>query len=273
MASTPKAVEKYSKVKLLGKGSYGSAILVEQASDKTFAVIKKIDFTEEHPEVMKEALLLKQMSHPNIIKLKEFYLTKKKKLWIVMEYADGGDISTKIKKIKDEGSVFTEAHIIYYFSQICDGIKYCHDKKIFHRDIKSQNIFVTSNDDIKIGDFGISKVLDNTKDNLQTLVGTPCYLSPEIIENQWYNIKSDIYALGVLLYEMWALRHPFRGDSIHALALQIVSNKYDSLSDSYSLELRQLVDNLLSKDPEQRMSIDKIIEYIVSYKTWLPESD
>jgi len=101
-----------------------------------------------------------------------------------MEYADGGDISTKIKKLKDEGSVFTEAHIIYYFSQICDGIKYCHDKKIFHRDIKSQNIFVTSNDDIKIGDFGISKVLDNTKDNLQTLVGTPCYLSPEIIENQ-----------------------------------------------------------------------------------------
>jgi NIMA (never in mitosis gene a)-related kinase 1/4/5 len=98
-------------------------------------------------------------------------------------------------------------------------------------------------------------------------VGTPCYLSPEIIENQCYNIKSDIYALGVLLYEMCALRHPFKGDSIHALALQIVSGKYDPLPPTYSAALRELVYNLLSKQPEKRMSIDEIIVYIVRYLT------
>lgn len=81
-------------------------------------------------------------------------------------------------------------------------MKYCHDRKILHRDIKSQNIFLTTKEEVKIGDFGISKVLEHTKDNLQTLVGTPCYLSPEIIENKGYNLKSDIYSLGVLLYEM-----------------------------------------------------------------------
>lgn len=181
-----------------------------------------------------------------------------------MEYADGGDLSSKIKEYKDSNSCFTEQKILDYFCQICQGIKYCHDNKLLHRDIKSQNIFLTSNGEIKIGDFGISKILEHTRDNLNTLIGTPCYLSPEIIENQSYNLKSDIYALGVLLYEMCALKHPYKADSIHALALQIVSGKYEPLPSKYSLALRHLVDNLLSKNPEKRMDINKIIEYIVS---------
>ena len=116
---------------------------------------------------------------------------------------------------------------------------------------------------MKIGDFGISKVLETTKENLQTLVGTPCYLSPEIIENQSYNLKSDIYALGVVLYELCTLRHPFKADSIHALAIQIVSGKYDPIPEVYSSDLSSLVDNLLSKDPSKRMGIDEILDFIV----------
>lgn len=182
-----------------------------------------------------------------------------------MEYADGGDLSSKIHEIKDQGLTFSEEQIVNYLSQICDGIKYCHDKKILHRDIKSQNIFLTTKEEVKIGDFGISKMLEHTRDNLQTLVGTPCYLSPEIIENKSYNFKSDVYSLGVLLYEMCALKHPFKADSIHALAMQIVTGKYTPLPATFSLPLRELVDNMLSKDPETRMDINQIVEYIVSF--------
>ena len=181
-----------------------------------------------------------------------------------MEYADGGDLASKIHDVKEAGETLSEEEIIDIFQQIWDGMKYWHDRKIVHRDIKSQNIFLTSKGEAKIGDFGIAKILEHTQDNLQTLVGTPWYLSPEIIENKGYNLKSDIYSLGVMLYEMWALKHPYKAESIHALALQIVMGKYEPLPTTYSKPLRYLVDNLLSKEPETRMNIDQIIEFLVN---------
>ena len=105
------------------------------------------------------------------------------------------------------------------FTQICLAIKHIHDRKILHRDLKSQNVFLTKQGIVKLGDFGIAKVLQSTVDHAKTIVGTPYYLSPEIIENKPYNFKSDIWSLGVLLYEMCALKPPFGGASLHILAL------------------------------------------------------
>lgn len=119
-----------------------------------------------------------------------------------MEHADGGDLQTKIKKVKEENSYLTEDQVLNYFTQICLAIKHLHDRKILHRDLKSQNIFLTKSGIVKLGDFGIAKVLSHTKENVQTIVGTPYYLSPEIVENKPYNYKSDIWSLGILLYEM-----------------------------------------------------------------------
>ena len=90
-----------------------------------------------------------------------------------MEYADGGDLASKIHDVKQAGNTLSEDEIIDIFLQICEGMKYCHDRKIVHRDIKSHNIFLTTKGEAKIGDFGIAKILEHTQDNLQTLVGTP----------------------------------------------------------------------------------------------------
>lgn len=120
------------------------------------------------------------------------------------------------------------------FTQICLAIKHIHDRKILHRDLKSQNVFMTRSGIAKLGDFGIAKVLSSTADNAKTIVGTPYYLSPEIIENKPYNFKSDIWSLGVLLYEMCALKPPFNGASLHILALQIVRGVYQPLPAHYS---------------------------------------
>ena len=94
-----------------------------------------------------------------------------------------------------------------------------HDRKILHRDLKSQNIFLTSQHFVKMGDFGIAKVLNKTAELANTIVGTPYYLSPEIIENKPYNFKSDIWSLGILLYEMMARKQPFSGANLHILAM------------------------------------------------------
>jgi len=160
--------------------------------------------------LLKEAKVLEILNHPNIVHFREVYKTKKGVLCIVMEYADNGDLDMAIKSRKadnndGEAKYYTEAEAIDIFTQICLALKHTHDKKILHRDLKSQNIFLTKRGIVKLGDFGIARVLSHTKSAAKTVVGTPYYLSPEIIMNKAYNFKSDIWSLGVLLYEMSAL--------------------------------------------------------------------
>ncbi len=138
-----------------------------------------------------------------------------------MGYADGGDLSSKIKdqRTVSDKNYFSEDTVLDWFTQICLGMKHCHDRKILHRDLKAGNVFLCKNGMVKLGDFGIAKVLNSTIDKASTIVGTPYYLSPEIIKNKPYNFKSDIWSLGIILYEMCALKPPFNGANIHMLAM------------------------------------------------------
>ena len=165
-----------------------------------------------------------------LLVLKKYIKLNQNKLCIVMEFADGGDLQSKIKELKDSKSRFSEDEILNIFTQIWLAIKHLHDRKILHRDLKSQNIFLTKNGIVKLGDFGIAKVLSHTKENVQTIVGTPYYLSPEIVENNPLNYKSDIWSLGILLYEMCALQPPFNGTSLHMQSLK--NSKRKQLSNS-----------------------------------------
>lgn len=209
---------------------------------------------DERKEALKEAKIMEAITnHPNIIRFKEVYKTKKGELCIVMEFADGGDLN---QRIKEAVSPFPEDRVLFWFTQICLAIKHIHDRKILHRDLKSQNIFLMNNDFVKLGDFGIARVLNKTSELANTIVGTPYYLSPEIIENKPYNFKSDIWSLGVLLYEMMARKQPFAGGNLHMLAMQIVRGAYAELPTCYSLELRNLVSKLLKNNPDERPNIN-----------------
>jgi NIMA (never in mitosis gene a)-related kinase len=139
-------------------------------------------------------------------------------------------------------------------------MKHVHDRKILHRDLKSQNIFLTKRGIVKLGDFGIARVLSNTKSRAKTVVGTPYYLSPEIIESSPYNFKSDIWSLGVLLYEMCALQPPFNASSLHQLAQKIVSGKFEKVPRQYSLQMNQLITAMLTKEPRRRPNINDILK-------------
>lgn len=254
--------ERYKCIKLLGEGSFGKCYLVESYSDRSLSVIKQIDIRsltqQEKEETLREAKILKALDHPNIIRFKDAYTSKRGKLCIVMDYADGGDLQGKLKE--QRGALFSENQILDWFVQICLAIKHVHDKRILHRDLKSQNIFMMRSGRIKLGDFGIARVLSSTKDNAKTMVGTPYYLSPEIIENKPYSFKSDIWALGVLLYEMCTLRPPFDASSLHFLALKIVRGVYPPLPAKYSSELKILVESMLSINPEKRPTIGNILK-------------
>eukprot|EP00953_Heterococcus_sp_UTEX-ZZ885_P030029 15888-Heterococcus_DN1.PRE.1 len=126
-----------------------------------------------------------------------------------MDYADGGDLYGYLKGRK--GVPLAEERVIDWFVQITLALKHIHDRKILHRDLKTQNIFLTLGRVVKLGDFGIAKVLANTMDHARTAIGTPYYMSPEICQERRYNHKSDMWSLGCVLYEMAALRHAFEG--------------------------------------------------------------
>lgn len=116
-----------------------------------------------------------------------------------MDYADGGDLA---KQIKQAVQPFSENLILNWFTQLCLAVKHCHDKKIIHRDIKTSNVFLMKDGVIKLGDFGIAKILSVTTPCAKSIVGTPYYMAPEMFESQPYSFKGDIWSLGVVLYEV-----------------------------------------------------------------------
>jgi len=213
---------------------------------------------EEKKEAYLESKIHETLSHPNIITFKEVFLSKNpSSLNIVMDYADGGDLQSQIKN--QNGKYFPEKQIIDWFTQICLAIKHVHDRKILHRDLKSQNVFLTKNGVVKLGDFGIAKCLNLTLDKAQTIVGTPYYLSPEIVNNKPYNFKSDIWSLGVLLYEMTCLKMPFEASNLPMLSLKIIRGQYSPIASSFSKDLKNLIGSLLQVDQGKRPTINQIL--------------
>jgi NIMA (never in mitosis gene a)-related kinase 1/4/5 len=176
---------------------------------------------------------------------------------VIIYIYSGGDLHNRIKAQK--GKPFSENLILDWFTQICLALKHIHDKKILHRDLKSQNVFLNKNNIIKLGDFGISKCLEHTLEKVQTIVGTPYYLSPEIVQNKPYSFKSDIWSLGILLYEMTCLKMPFDATSLPLLYVKIIRGNFNPVPNLFSKELKSLIGSLLIIDPEKRPSINEIL--------------
>uniref|UniRef100_A0A3P8XIL8 non-specific serine/threonine protein kinase n=1 Tax=Esox lucius TaxID=8010 RepID=A0A3P8XIL8_ESOLU len=254
-------MNKYEKVKKIGEGSFGKAILVKSREDGKQYVIKEIGISrmssKERQESRKEVAVLANMSHPNIVQYKESF-EECGCLYIVMDYCEGGDLFKKINSQK--GVLFSEEQILDWFVQICLALKHVHDRKILHRDIKSQNIFLTKDGTIQLGDFGIARVLNSTVELARTCIGTPYYLSPEICENKPYNNKSDVWALGCVLYEMCTLKHAFEAGNMKNLVLKIIRGSYPPVSMHYSQDLRTLMGLLFRRNPRERPSVNSILD-------------
>jgi len=255
---------KYKVKKLLGEGSFGKAFLCSRDSDDDLCVIKQIkveDMTKQEKEdVINESTILSKLDHPNIIKFFEFFESKtpQQTFNIVTEYADGGDLSEKIKE--QNKTPFKESDILDYFTQICLALKHIHEKKIIHRDLKSGNVFLMKSGLVKLGDFGIAKTFKNTMDKAKTMVGTPYYLSPEIIQGKLYDNKSDIWSLGVLLYEMMTFKMPFEANTLPMLSMKIMRGNYTPPSSMYTKDLREIVSKCLMVEPSRRPSIREILK-------------
>ncbi|XP_041875244.1 serine/threonine-protein kinase Nek4 isoform X2 [Corvus kubaryi] len=251
----------YCFLRAVGKGSYGEVSLARHRQDRKQYVIKKLNLRSasrrEKRAAEQEAQLLSQLRHPNIVTYRESWQGDDGHLYIVMGFCEGGDLYHKLKEQK--GKLLPENQVVEWFVQIAMALQYLHEKHILHRDLKTQNIFLTRTNIIKVGDLGIARVLENQYDMASTLIGTPYYMSPELFSNKPYNYKSDVWALGCCVYEMATLKHAFNAKDMNSLAYRIIEGKLPPMPKDYSPQLVEIIQTMLSKKPEERPSVKSIL--------------
>ena len=260
--------KKYKKIKELGNGAFGAVYLVFNESENKNYAIKQIPIENKNENeinsIENEVKILSKIGNDNndnnhIIKYYDS-CKDKRHFNILMEYCGDKNLKKFINEYKEKKQFIDENTIYNVILDICLGIKTIHKNKIIHRDLKPENLFLTKDNRIKIGDFGISKQLTTINQYANSMVGTSNYMAPEILKNNYYNYKVDIWAFGCIIYELLTLKVCFVGQS--ALYNKITELKLGTITKIYNSKWRALVGSLLKKNYLERPSIDVIYTQI-----------
>ena len=253
-------------LKQLGKGSFSLVLVAKRKEDNKIYAIKRVQISnisnKEKLNALNEIRLLSSINHQNIIGYKEsFYDEPTETLNMVLEYAEGGDLRSKIQSRLKSKRYFKETEIWAVFIQLITGLRYLHGHNIVHRDLKTANIFITKNNICKLGDLNVSKIAKSGM--LYTQTGTPYYASPEVWEEKPYDIKSDIWSIGCILYEMCCLTPPFKGKNLHLVYQNIIKGRYAPIPAFYSKDLVNMVHSLLQVNPKDRPTCTEMFKHSV----------
>ncbi|KAI6206383.1 hypothetical protein M3Y94_00903900 [Aphelenchoides besseyi] len=262
----------YVRIALVGRGAHGMCYAYRKPKDRDGppkkVIVKRISIegmtAEEQEALQEEARLLQSLRHPNIVSCYGCRTSgndplNARFLYIMMHYAEGGTLEKLIHE--RQGKYLPEQLIKFYFAQLAQALRYLHSVHIIHRDVKTQNILMNRKRTIvMLGDFGISKQTNNTLSECFTVVGTPNYLSPEVIKSAGYNSKSDLWALGCVLYEMVELKRAFEGE-FGSLLQKITEGRIRERTNPTSQNISELIDKLLNVDPEQRLDAETVITH------------
>eukprot|EP01038_Epipyxis_sp_PR26KG_P009493 gene9493-12789_t len=251
-------------VETIGKGSFASVYKVIRRSDNKVYALKRIKISKmskkEIADALNEIRFLASIRHRNIVGfLQAFLENNDSELCIIMEFCGCGDLAQKVERYKRKRAHIDEQIIWKYLIQCLKALHHLHDKGICHRDIKVANTFLGEDGSIKIGDMNVSKRLKQGQ--LQTQIGTPYYMSPEIWNNRPYDSSCDIWSLGCMIYELCTLRPPFTGDSFPALKRAITVGRYSPIPSKFSESLQKIISHMLRLSARERPSADAILKY------------
>lgn len=255
----PERVSRFTILKILGRGAFGIVYLAEDPKIGRLVALKTISpeqgLTKEEEadykaKIMQEAQSAGKLIHPNIVTIFDVFEFQQN-TYIAMEYLDGLPLDKYLQKNK----TIPAETIIDFMTQCLDGLSYAHKNKIIHRDLKPSNIMIVKDTLAKITDFGLAKRAGAPHSQEGFLVGTPHYMSPEQIDGKPLDGRSDIFSLGVILYELLTRNRPFEGETISQILKKILFDnpepvlKFDS---SIPEQISKIVMKALEKDPNDR---------------------
>ncbi|CAD8107394.1 unnamed protein product [Paramecium sonneborni] len=257
------SLKDFQIIQELGKGSFSTVYKVKRIADGQEYALKKVKLgslkQKEKENALNEVRLLASINSKYIVAYKEaFFDDDSKCLCTVMELLSGGDVYRRITQALKGGQQFSEQDIWKALIHMILGLKTLHDQKIVHRDLKSANVFLSCDGTFKLGDLNVSKVAK--QGFVYTQTGTPYYASPEVWRDEPYNLKSDIWSLGCVLYEMCCLQTPFRAKEMDLLFQKVQKGLYDQIPNKYSQDLAHIISLLLKTQSVSRPTCDELLK-------------
>jgi NIMA (never in mitosis gene a)-related kinase len=208
----------------------------------------------------KEAQELEKLNHPNIVHYFDHFVHKNDFI-IVQEFLEGISLKELIEEAVERKEKFEEDFICQILSVVVSALSYCHTFDITHRDIRPDNILITNENSMKLINFGISRIVKIGLERMMIPCETIVYMSPEMVIKQSYKLSSDIWSLGIVIYELMALKHPFSYNSIQYLNM-IIDKAVPQLNNlQYSPDLISIVEMMLSLDPSNRISCKQLHDH------------
>ncbi|KAL5058312.1 hypothetical protein RYX36_029916 [Vicia faba] len=254
-------MQKYELGRLLGQGTFAKVYHARNLITGVSVAVKVVDKEKVLKvgmveQIKREISAMKLVRHPNVVELYEVMATKTK-IFIIMEYAKGGELFNKIVKGRLKVDVARG-----YFQQLMSAVDYCHSRGVCHRDLKPENLLLDENENLKVSDFGLSALSETKRQDglLHTTCGTPAYVAPEVINRKGYDgSKADLWSCGVILFVLLAGSLPFQDQNLMEMYRKICEGEF-RFPKWFALEVRRLLSKILDPNPKTRISMAKIME-------------